>query len=331
MANPAPTVKLHPSAPVRTLPRPSGFKSICVSVGLHRHAIRLLTRENLLDTVSATTQQPGFAVFPKTHTDHEYPSILSITGSSGSEDFEILGLSATFPQIDILPNNEVLVVAPRCQRFQDGTHELNAKVYDRTGTLKREFLLGDGIEHVQIDAPGNIWVGYFDEGVYGNFGWPIGGTIGAAGLSCFSATGQKLWDFSPPEGFDYISDCYALNVSLDGVWAYYYTGFPFVRIDANLEMRCWENEFIGGAHTLAVEGNQVLLYGGYGDKKTNCYWLRLADQSAELIADVSLALPGNVDLAQARVIGRNDELHVFSGDDWYRFSVNSLPSALKEN
>jgi len=324
MTNPLPRIKLHPSAPVRTLPRRSGFKSVCVSVGLNGNAIRLLARDNLGDQIFATIQNPGSAVFPKTHTDQEYASILSITGPAGSEEFEIPGLSATFPQIDILPNNEVLVVAPRCQRFQDGTHELNARVYDRTGTLKREFLLGDGIEHVQIDAPGNIWVGYFDEGVYGNFGWPIGGTIGAAGLSCFSATGEKLWDFSPPEGFDYISDCCALNVSLNGVWAYYYTDFPFVHIDANREVRCWVNEFIGGARTLAVEGNQILLYGGYGDKRTSCYWLSLADESAELVADVSLVLPDNVDLAQSRVIGRNNELHVFYGDDWYRFSIASL-------
>ena len=52
-----------------------------------------------------------------------------------------------------------------------------------------------------------------------NFGWQD--PLGAAGLSCFSDTGQKLWDFRPPEGFDYISDCYALNVCRNGVWAYY--------------------------------------------------------------------------------------------------------------
>jgi hypothetical protein len=60
-------------------------------------------------------------------------------------------------------------LARRCRRFPDGSHELSTKIYDAKGKLQREFLLGDGIEHVQIDRRGNIWVGYFDEGVYGKY------------------------------------------------------------------------------------------------------------------------------------------------------------------
>src|SRR5215510_5239180 len=326
MTNHVRKIELRPSAPVRTLHRHSGFKAVSVSVGLDGTAIRLLVRDDAADPLFATTENPGFALFPETQTDKEYAAILSVSGASRSEEIALAGLTATFPQIEMLPNGEILVVAPRCERFQDGGHELNAQVYDRTGTLRREFLLGDGIEHVQADARGNIWVGYFDEGVYGNFGW--GGAegptpLGAAGLSCFSAEGERLWDFSPPEGFDYISDCYALNVSRHGAWACYYTGFPFVFIDANWQMRCWENEFVGSS-AFAVAEERILLYGGYRDERTRCLLLRLSDKSADLIAHVSLALPHTVNLAQSRVIGRDCELHVFSGDDWYRFSIESL-------
>ncbi|WP_176444820.1 hypothetical protein [Paenibacillus herberti] len=40
----------------------------------------------------------------------------------------------------------------------------------------REFLLGDGIQSVQVTDKGIIWTSYFDEGVFGNNGWdkPIG-------------------------------------------------------------------------------------------------------------------------------------------------------------
>src|SRR5215813_9061555 len=106
MTNRVRKIELQPSAPIRTLPRPSGFKAV--------------------------------------------------SGTSRSEEIALAGLTATFPHIEMLPNGEILVVAPRCERFQDGGHELNAQVYDRTGTLRREFLLGDGIEHVQADARGNI-------------------------------------------------------------------------------------------------------------------------------------------------------------------------------
>jgi hypothetical protein len=98
------------------------------------------------------------------------PSILAVSGSRGSNEIQLTDLTATFPRIEILPNNEILMVATRCQRFPDGTHEMNAKIFDSSGSLKREFLLGDGIEHVQADVRGNIWVGYFDEGP-GSF-WP---------------------------------------------------------------------------------------------------------------------------------------------------------------
>src|SRR6516164_5492409 len=96
--------------------------------------------------------QPGWASFPTTKTEGDYSSMVVISGRpGGSEELRLSGLTATYPIIEALPDNQVLVVAPRCRRFPDGSHELNAKVYDSSGGLKREFLLGDGIEHVQAD------------------------------------------------------------------------------------------------------------------------------------------------------------------------------------
>jgi len=77
----------------------------------------------------------------------------------------LFGLTATFPKIEILPGGEILVVASRCFRNPDGGHEMNAKVYGPDGKQNREFLLGDGINHIQTDAEGRICVGYFDEGI----------------------------------------------------------------------------------------------------------------------------------------------------------------------
>ena len=154
MAKAAPTVALRPSAASRTLSRPTGFKPISVSVGLNGRAIRLLVPDEIADGIFVRTEQPGWASFPKTHTQEDYSPIVVVSDPAGSEEIRLSGLTATFPQIEMLPSNEVLVVATRCQRFPDGTHELNAKVYDSSGALKREFLLGDGINHVQADAHG---------------------------------------------------------------------------------------------------------------------------------------------------------------------------------
>lgn len=323
MAKEVPTVALRPFAVTRNLSRPTGFKTVSVSVGVNGNAIRLLVPNEVAYGVFARTEQPGFASFPKTKTEQNYSSIVVVSGSTGLDKIELSGLTATFPQVEMLPTDEILVVAPRCQRLSDGTHELNAKIYDSSGRLNREFLLGDGIEHAQTDARGNIWVGYFDEGVYGNFGWDSGGTFGAAGLSCFTNSGEKLWDFHPPEGFDSISDCYALNVSASGVWAYYYTGFPFISVDSNWQVRGWETGWAGG-RTFAVGDQRILLYGGYGDENTACNLFNVGDRDTELAAHVSLVLPPEVDLSKSTVIGRDRELHVFSRDDWYRFSIESL-------
>jgi hypothetical protein len=324
MAATTKNIELHPSGPPRRLPRPVGFKTASISVGLSGDVIRLLANEGSADALVARVEQPGWGSFPKTHTDKEYSSIFSVSGYSGSRETRMFGLTATFPQIEMLPDGEILVVASRCSRNPDGSHEMNAKVYDQDGRQAREFLLGDGINHVQTDAEGCIWVGYFDEGVFGNFGWQYaGGPFGAAGLSCFNKSGQKMWDYEPPEGFDHIADCYALNVSSSGVWSHYYTGFPIARIDSNWRVRCWNTDFSGG-RTFAVGNNKVLLYGGYSDRRTACNLLSLEDRNARLVAEVSLVLPREIDMTKDIVIGRDKGLHVFLGDDWYVFSIDSL-------
>lgn len=76
-----------------------------------------------------------------------------------------------------------------------------------------------------------IWTGYFDEGVFGNFGWgrPDGpDPLGAAGIVAWSPTLNKVWELDADEGL--IADCYALNVAPDAVWACTYTDFPVIRI-----------------------------------------------------------------------------------------------------
>jgi hypothetical protein len=324
MAATTKSIELHPSGPPRRLPRPDGFKTASISVGLSGDVIRLLANEGSADALVARVEQPAWASFPKTHTDNEYSSIVSVSGHSGSRETRLVGLTATFPQIEMLPDDEILVVASRCYRNPDGSHEMNAKVYDQDGKQNREFLLGDGINHIQTDAEGRIWVAYFDEGVFGNFGWQhAGGPFGVAGLSCFTKLGQKMWDYEPPEGFDHIADCYALNVSSSGVWSHYYTGFPIALIDSNWRVRCWNTDFSGG-RTFAVGNNKVLLYGGYGDRRTACNLLSLDDRDARLVAEVSLILPREIDPTKDTVIARDRGLHVFLGDDWYVFSIDSL-------
>jgi hypothetical protein len=81
---------------------------------------------------------------------------------------------------------------------------------------------------------------------------------------------------------------------------------------------------MSGGHTFAVGENKILLFGGYGDRRTECNFLILNDSDARLVAEVTLVLPREIDLTKDAVIGRDKELHVFLGDDWYVFSIDSL-------
>jgi hypothetical protein len=276
--------------------------------------------------VFGTEEQPGWATFPKTHTEESYVAKVSITTAKDTTVRDLPLVTATYPLVQTLPGDNILVVAPRCQRSSDGTHELNARVYRANGSIENEFCLGDGIGHVQADNAGHLWVGYFDEGIFGNFGWgnSNGATpIGVAGLACFDGRGKKLWEFEPPQGLDSIADCYAMNVGENEVWACYYTEFPLVCIDSRHRVTAWATA-LSGPRELAVSGESVLVYGGYGDKKTDCRLLRLRDGRTEEVAEVALRLPHGLDPKTCTVIGRGRLLHLFAADEWYMFSVPSV-------
>src|ERR1700683_4824879 len=119
-------VELRPFVPRQRLKRPDGFTTASVSVGLNGDVIRLLVDQKSSDALVARMEQPGWASFPKTHTDTGYSSIVAVSGPSGSREIHISGMTATFPKVEILPNGKILVVASRCYRSQDGSHDINA-------------------------------------------------------------------------------------------------------------------------------------------------------------------------------------------------------------
>lgn len=132
-------------------------------------------------------------------------------------------------EVDIFSDGTLLLVQSRCQK--DGAFiERNARRYNRSGQLIDAFTLGDGIEDVQVDETDTIWVSYFDEGVFGNFGWEE--PMGSAGVVAYSINGERLWDAG-----DYgIADCYALNVvSSKEVYFYYYDDFYLVQLNEQKE------------------------------------------------------------------------------------------------
>jgi hypothetical protein len=124
---------------------------------------------------------------------------------------------------------------------------------------------------MRVDSLGRIWVGYFDEGVYGNFGWggqngPV--PVGAAGLVCFSDSGEKLWEF-PQDGDHSIDDCYALNVSGSEAAAFY-TDFPLCKVSRDYELT-FRKANLAGCHAFAFSETEALFSGQYGEAPDIAY------------------------------------------------------------
>jgi hypothetical protein len=297
-------------------------KIIAFNISSNGEALLLIAAPQY-EAISHGREQKGLAIFPLTRAKKSYPlTFFRFSGNRLLQKTEITDLEITFPMVQVLPNEQILLVGARCD-FKNGNPDKNAVVFDKEGKVLHQFVMGDGINDVQTTDEGDIWVSYFDEGVFGNFGWTE--PMGSAGLNCFDSKGQILWRFIPPQGFDSICDCYALNVTQNIAWACYYTDFPLVKINSDKQVEGWNNT-IGGANALAINNDGVLLWGGYGNKRTRCVLQKFGDKTLIESREVSLSLPDGFDLAEAEVVGRGSALHTFTGNKW--FVLEKMPEIL---
>ena len=211
-------------------------------------------------------EQPGWASFAKTVP--EQPQRYRVVGLSGREPVvDLLIEGERFNIHDVQPlGDELLLVCVRSNYEGPDDFEKNGRVYTRDGKFAREILLGDGIQLVQATSGGVIWTSYFDEGVFGNYGWQA--PVGASGLVAWDPGGIKLYEFQPSKGLDSICDCYALNVESEkDVWLYYYTEFPLVRLHDREIQSVWRMP-LEGSDAFAVSASHALFRGGYKDRDT---------------------------------------------------------------
>ncbi|BBI30899.1 hypothetical protein [Cohnella abietis] len=160
----------------------------------------------------------------------------------------------------------LLLVGARCSYYGSDKYDLNAKVLDYKGNTVREFLLGDGIQSVQVTEKGIIWTSYFDEGVFGNNGWNKK-PIGAQGLLAWDEHGNKIYEDHAAN----IADCYALNaVNDEEIWFYYYTDFLLGCISGGPRQAkvTFMNPEISGSSGFCTDGYHFLFDGGYGKSRT---------------------------------------------------------------
>ncbi|MDH4048476.1 MAG: hypothetical protein OEV63_10120 [Gammaproteobacteria bacterium] len=272
-----------------------------------------------LNPLDYRTEQPGWASFAKTVPDE--PQRYRVVGLSGSDailDTVIENEPFNIHHVQPL-NDELLLVCSRSHYKGPTQFEKNGRVYSRSGRFQREMLLGDGIQDVQATSNGVIWTSFFDEGIFGNYGWE--NPVGASGLVAWDFTGNKLYEFEAAGESDAMSDCYALNVqSDDDVWCYYYTDFPLVHLHGQKIVSALQVP-VSGSDAFAVWGNHALFRGEYKNHDTYRLLSLSSAGEATLLAEIELYDQEGVKIAAERVMGRGDNIHVLSGQVLYKVGV----------
>lgn len=226
-----------------------------------------------------------------------------------------------WPKVDCLADGRWLVVSTRAV-----SNESNAHLFAVDGSPAGAFAIGDGIEHVCCAPDGTIWVGYFDEGVFSGpsdaGSWPIS----SSGIAHFGPDGSVLWRFNSEDRADlFIADCYSLALDGNAAWCCPYTDFPIVRVKDGAVDR-WRND-VAGARAIAVDGDHVLLAGGYKDKSDRIALLRLEGDRAQQIGEWRFPLQ---DRNAAHLLrGQGATLHIAGQGFWTKLSLVALRASLR--
>lgn len=247
-------------------------------------------------------------------------------------DFVVDNEPFNIHEIQPVGDDLLLVCVRSCYRGPDD-FDLNGRLYRRDGTPCGELLLGDGIESVQVTGTGEIWTSYFDEGVYGNYGWEL--PVGASGLIAWNRQGEQLHAFSPPAGLGPIDDCYALNVPGDhDVWLYYYSEFALVHLRDRQTVASWRIP-VKGSHAFAVtedparRGAYAALFCGTYDDRDALQLVHLGtDGEVRLVRTYRLQGAGSEPVGVARMVGRGRVLYVVGTDgNVYRIDMAGILAA----
>jgi hypothetical protein len=236
---------------------------------------------------------------------------------------DVSAVLPSYPTVQPLPGGDFVWIGARAA-WTPGGAELNAVVFDAEGDRLHANCVGDGIRHAQTTSSGHLWFGFSDEGVYGNMGWgsrPGPAPLGRTGIVRCDTDLSPQWHFETP-GMPVVDDCYALNVDGEVGWAYYYSGFPIVRIEGDVVTK-WPTA-VGGAKALITDGSRVALIGGYRSHRDRVVIGSLETSFVET-GRAMIALPDGSPVPDgARVEGRGDQLHVFIDQHWYRADLSAM-------
>lgn len=224
--------------------------------------------------------------------------------------------------------------------------EPNGRLFAPDGTLLARLDLGDAIEYLGVDLADRVWVGWFDEGIFGNMDrFPNSIDRTAVVAACFAADGAPLAVGPVPEAAGFLADVYSMTVTEEGTWVCPYTEFPLIHLRPGQPARWWRNE-LSGVSAIATDGRHALLAGGYGDDAARLALVELRGdgQGEEVGMRASWRLPlvervvsedEHASLAEhfswekpALLAGRGDMLHLVNDNTWWRWQLADAVGAV---
>ncbi|CAI7663265.1 unnamed protein product [Penicillium discolor] len=237
-------------------------------------------------------------MFVQTHLNQTYTYKVLIVSEKHVEEVVIWGQTYNYHYVQPL-HDHLLLVGARCTYYGNG----------------------DGIQSVQVTANGTIWTSYFDEGIFGNYGWSD--PIGSCGLLAWDEQGNKLYENREAD----IADCYALNVvNEDQVWFYYYTDFELGCISGGTvdSKVTFVKPNISGSSGFSTDGYHFLFDAGYG--KHGTFVLKKMDKPGRLTKGqkIELVNEANKPLKQARQDFREQRLLLSEENLLYQLTIEEL-------
>jgi hypothetical protein len=196
----------------------------------------------------------------------------------------------------------------------------NAEVWADSGHREQAGFIGDAIEHLLTTPEAAIWVGYFDEGIFGS-------KPAAHGLVRFTPDLALDWTY-PQRELPRIDDCYALNVSGETVSMCAYDEFHLITVTDDLA-RDHGQVPRRGARWLLTAGELTALIGGYGPEYDLITPLRITPTGVIPHGPQRrLVRPDGLEIPRCHAICRGPDLHLFpSGSTaWYRISLDDISS-----
>ena len=255
--------------------------------------------------------------FPATVTEKRYRYQVIHLKDGQKKVIDLPKETWNYRYIQPIDDGQFLLVCSRSYYHDAQNIEENARVYDENGRFIRSFCLGDGIGHVYVTKNQEIWTGYFDEGVFGNYGWKV--PIGRSGLVGWDASGTKLDSLEEDREYS-IFECLALNGVADGgIWF-------FFSIDSKIGVR---KEGITSYYspeeiyfrTFAINGETIVAHRGSGERIL--FELQREGNEYKIVRKIELTKPNGKPIEPQLVNNRENKLLFLDGDELYMYEVKS--------